>query len=392
MIRLKIEKMNSKWLKRLFFIALIIGVIVIIRMTLLAPDPIPISVYRVSPGRVEATVSNSKAGTIKVRKRANLSPEVGGRVVYVGAREGERVKAGDLLLRLEDSEYKASLRLAERAWRAAVAAEKEACLDADLANRELERNRKLKEQGIVSESLLDQLGNKRDAARARCEASRAEARRVEASVEVAKANWQKTQLYAPFDGIVVQVTTEVGEWVTPSPPGVPIPPVIDILDDKSIYVEAPIDETDAGKLRSGLPLRISLDPYPDQTFKGKLTRIAPFVRDIEGQNRTVDVEAEFEDKKFAETLLPGTSADIEVILESRENVLRIPTYALMEGNQVLLVENNVLVARYVKTGLRNWEYVEIQGGLKSGDQIAVSLDRAEVKEGALVEVTEEVNK
>ena len=115
MIRLKVEKMNSKWPKRLFFIALIIGVIVIIRMTLLAPDPIPISVYRVSPGKVEATVSNSKAGTVKVRKRANLSPEVGGRVVYVGAREGERVKAGDLLLRLEDSEYKASLMLAERA-------------------------------------------------------------------------------------------------------------------------------------------------------------------------------------------------------------------------------------------------------------------------------------
>ncbi|HJZ11834.1 MAG TPA: efflux RND transporter periplasmic adaptor subunit, partial [Acidobacteriota bacterium] len=137
---------------------------------------------------------------------------------------------------------------------------------------------------------------------------------------------------------------------------------------------------------------IRLEPYPEQTFPGALIRVAPFVLDIEGQNRTVEVEAEFKDQAFATTLLPGTSADLEVILRSRENVLRIPTYGLMEGNRVLLVSENTLVAKPVKTGLRNWEFVEITEGLKNGDRIAVSLDRAEVKEGARVRVTGEAGK
>jgi HlyD family secretion protein len=153
-----------------------------------------------------------------------------------------------------------------------------------------------------------------------------------------------------------------------------------------------MDETDAGRLQTGLPVRISLDPYPDQTFPGTLTRIAPFVQDIEGQNRTVDVEAEFEDESFASTVLPGTSADLEVILSVHENVLRIPTYALMEGNKVLVVENGKLVSRTVKPGLRNWEYVEVLEGVTPGEMIALSLDLAEVAEGATVTVKQEGKK
>jgi HlyD family secretion protein len=316
---------------------------------------------------------------------------MGGRVIFLGCREGDSVQAGALLLRLDDSELRASFDLSKRSWQASQASMREACVAAELAARELQRNQALNQQGIVSDAILDQLSNRNDAAKARCEAARAEVERAEASVKMVKANLKRTELRAPFSGVIAQLTTEVGEWITPSPPGVPIPPVIDLLDDESIYVEAPMDETDAGKLKVGLPVRISLEPYPDRSFGGKVTRVAPFVQDIEGQNRTVSVEVEIDDKDSVK-MLPGTSADMEVILQSRENVLRIPTYALMEGGEVLQIEENRLMARAVKTGLRNWEFVEIREGLKAGDQIAVSLDRAEVKEGALVRVQEEVGR
>ncbi len=384
--------MSPKWRKRLIILVVVIAAVLALRLTLFRPKPIEISAYRVESGRVEETVTNSKAGSVKVRQRAKLSPEIGGRVVYLNAREGERVKAGQLLLKLEDSELKANVVLSERGLQSAKAAMKESCVAADWAAREYQRNQSLHKQGIVSASVLDQARNSFEAANARCDSGKAEVRRAQAAIEVAKANLKKVELRAPFDGIVAQVSTEVGEWITPSPPGVPIPPVIDILDNSGVYVEAPMDETDAGRLAVALPVRISLDPYPDKAFSGKLTRIAPYVQDVEGQNRTVDVEAEFDDRKFAHTLLPGTSADIEVILSSRENVLRIPTYALMEGNKVLLVENGKLVSRPVKTGLRNWEYVEIREGLKSGELLAVSLDLAEVTEGAKVKVKQEVTK
>lgn len=382
----------SKWLKRLIIFLILVGIFFVLRATVFVPEPLEITAYRVQKGNVEETVSNSKAGTVKARRRSNLSTEIGGRVVYLAVKEGQRVRSGDVLLRLDDTEYKANLALAQRAWQAAVANTKEACVAADLARRELERNRGLHKQGIVSEAVLDQSANRYEETTARCQAFKAEAARAEASVEVARATLEKTTLQAPFDGVIVQITTELGEYITPSPPGVPIPPVIDLLDDSGIYVEAPIDETDAGKLRTGLPVRISVDPYPDQTKAGILTRIAPFVKDVEGQNRTVDVEAEFLDKEFSGKLLPGTSADIEVILRSKKDVLRIPTYALMEGNRVLVVNGEHLLEGQMKPGLKNWEYVEVLGGLKEGDLIAVSLEKAEVKEGAQVKVTQEVNK
>jgi len=384
--------MNSKGRRRLVVVAIILLSGVFTRYVLLKPKPVEITAYTVSSGKVEETVTNSKAGTVKVRRRAKLSPEMGGRVVFLGAREGERVSTGQVLLRLDDSELRASLQLAERGYQAAQSSMREACLAAEWAPRDLERNRSLNKQGIVSDAMLDQLSNKNDAAQARCEASKSETKRAEASVAVAQATWKKTEVRAPFDGVVAQLTTEVGEWITPSPPGVPIPPILDVLDNAAVYIQTPIDETDAGKLQIGMPARVSLDPYPDQMFQGRVTRVAPFVQDIEGQNRTVDIEAELIDSVVAKKLLPGTSADIEVIIQSRENVLRIPTYALLEGNHVLVVEGKKLALRNVKPGLRNWEFAEILDGLKQGDRIAVSLDRAEVKEGALVTISGEAER
>lgn len=384
--------MNVKWRNRILWIALLGAAFVALRLTVFASKPIPISAYVVKPGLVEDTVTNSKAGTVKTRMRASLSPETGGRVIYIGAREGQHVKAGEVLLRLQDTDVQASLTLAERAQESAQASMHEACTAADLAQRDVERNKPLKEQGIVPASALDRLENQWQIAQARCDAAQADTKRVQAGVEVARAALQKTELRAPFAGVVSQLHTEVGEFVTPSPPGLPIPPVIDLLDNENIYIEAPMDETDTGKLRPGLPVRITLDPYPGRSFPGKLNRIAPFVMDVAGQSRTVDVEAEFNDRAFATTLLPGTSADVEIILQSRDNVLRVPTYSLLEGNFVLFVQEGKLVKRSVKTGLRNWEFVEITDGLKNGDRIAASLERAEVKDGALVTVSSEAGK
>ncbi len=384
--------MSPKWRNRFIVLAIIVAIILLLRFTLFKPKQVEVSAYRVARGKVEQTVTNSKAGTVKARKRANLSSDIGGRVVYLDAHEGKRVKQGQLLLKVDDSELKASLGLAERAYESAAATMKEGCIVSDQARKEFERNKSLHQDGIVSDAIIDQSSNQYEAAKARCEAARADASRAHANVDVSKAALLKTEVHAPFNGIVVQVTTELGEFVTPSPPGVPIPPVIDMLDDTGIYVEAPIDETDAAKLRTGLPVRVSLDPYPDKTFPAALTRIAPFVRDVEGQNRTVDAECEFNDRDFSRKLLPGTSADIEIILTSRDNVIRIPAYALMEGSRILLIEQNKLVARSVKTGLRNWDYVEITEGLKEGELITTSLERAEVKEGIEVKVTEVINK
>ena len=135
-----------------------------------------------------------------------------------------------------------------------------------------------------------------------------------------------------------------------------------------------------------MPVRVTLDPHPDQAFGGRIVRIAPYVEDMKEQSRTFEIEVELDDADFAKTLLPGATADVEVILESKEDTLRVPTYSLVEGERVLLVRADELESIAVETGLRNWEFVEVKSGVTAGDLIVVSLDREEVKEGARVRV------
>ena len=113
--------------------------------------------------------------------------------------------------------------------------------------------------------------------------------------------------------------------------------------------------------------------------------MAPYVSAVEKQARTVDIEAVFDHPEEAGRLLVGYSADVEVVLDTRKDVLRLPTSALLEGGRVLVVDaDSNLVERKLKTGLANWEYTEVVEGLAQGDRVVTSLDRAGVKAGARV--------
>ncbi|HEX9428679.1 MAG TPA: efflux RND transporter periplasmic adaptor subunit [Candidatus Polarisedimenticolia bacterium] len=370
------------WLKLVLVVAALILAGYLLRLTIFRPKPVPVTVFRVAPGTVEETVTNSKAGTVKVRRRSKMSPEVGGRVAYIGARAGDRITKGEVLLRINDADLKAALALAQHDLATARATAQEACLAADLAERDYQRSLGLKKDQIVSTEMLDRLESGSAAAGARCAAARAAIERSSAAIDLAEANLKKTALLAPFDGVVADLRTEMGEWASPSPPGMALPPVYDLIDPTSIYVSAPLDEVDAGKVRVGLSARITLDPYPGKSFTGRVTRVAPYVLDVEQQNRTLEVEIDFDGADFARTLLPGTSADVEIILKAVRDVLRIPSYALLEGDRALVFEQGLLAEREVKTGLRNWEYAEVTNGLRKDDLVVVSLDRAEVKAGA----------
>lgn len=373
----------KKWLVRLGVVAGVVALFVLLKFTVLAPKPVPVTVSPVTRGTVEETVTNSRAGTVRARRRAKLSPELGGQVAELPYREGDQVEAGAIVLRLDSSSYKARVQLSHRDTEAARAEADRACLAAERAGREAARIRRLAEEQIVSEDLLDASESSHRTALAACQAARATVARAEASTEVADTELAKTVLRAPFDGIVAEVAIEVGEWTTPSPPAMPVPAVIDILDPATIYVSAPMDEVDSARIHAGQPARITVDSHRDEVFSGRVTRVAPYVLDLQEQNRTVEIEVQFDDPDFAATLLPGTSADVEVILSVRENALRVPTSALIQGERVLLLEGDHLVERKVTTGLRNWDFTEIASGLDEGAQLVTSLDRPEIVAGAL---------
>ncbi|WP_243382765.1 efflux RND transporter periplasmic adaptor subunit [Geothrix alkalitolerans] len=348
---------------------------------LLRKPGLEVKVARVEVGPVEEIVANTRAGTVKAHRRAKLSPQIPGVVTALPHRKGDRVAAGDLLLQIEDSVQRAALALAENQVRTAEARTREACLAADLAEKELTRGLALRRDGVLSPQALDALQSARDRAAATCQALRAALEEARSQVRLARAQLALTQLRAPFAGIVAECSGEVGEWITPSPTGIPIPAVLDLFDPATLYVSAPIDEVDSQRVKAGMPVRIAVDSHPGQKLAGRLDRVAPYVLDVQEQNRTVEIEVSPLDPWSAQGFLPGTSSDVEVIVARRDGVLRVPTAALAEGGKVLVLAGGRLTERAVQTGLRNWQFTEVLAGLAAGDRVVTVRDSPAIRAG-----------
>ncbi len=373
-------------LRRGLIAAAVVAVLAALTFSLTRPKPIAVAVAAVESGKVETTVANTRAGSVAACRRAKLAPPLGGRIDKLLVREGDRVKTGQVLVELWNDDLSARERISVEQRGTAQAHVREACQVADNARRNAERTRALRDKGFVSEERVDQAESEAKARQAGCDSARAQVQEASARIGASRADTSRTVVKAPFDGIVAEVNGEVGEYLTPSPPGIPTLPAIDLIDDSCLYVTAPIDEVDAAQLKVGMGGRISLDAYRGKHFTGKLRRIAPYVLALEKQARTVEVEVEFDSPADIRHLLVGYSADIEVVVDARDNVLRIPTSALMPGSRVLLLNaDGVLEERKIEAGLSNWEFTEVKSGVNRGDRVVTSLERAGVKAGASAE-------
>lgn len=347
------------------------------------PKPVFVVLKEIDRGTVESSIANTRAGTIEACQRTKLSTTVGGRIEVLAVKEGDRVQKGQLLMKLWNDDQQAQSALAMTQVVTARQRVTEACAQAANAEREAQRQRALREKGFVSGSREESARTEAQARRASCNAAKADVAQFEARVNATRVEQGRTVLYAPFDGTIAKIVGEVGEYSTPSPPGVQTPPAIDLIDDSCLYVTAPMDEVDAPKITAGQPVRISLDALPKQSFPGKVKRVAPYVSAVEKQARTVDIEATFDNPEAPGKLLVGYSADVEVILAVRNDVVRVPTSALLEGGRVLVAgADGTLVERTIKAGLANWEFTEVLDGLAAGDKVVTSLERAGVKAGA----------
>jgi len=373
-------------MRRIAFIAVAVVVVLLGAWYFTRPSPIRVALVAVERGPVAATVANTRAGTVDACRRAGLSPAAGGQIALLPVHEGEHVEAGTLLLELWNDDLKASLTLAERDALASRSKAREACVTAAVAKRDAERLMELHAENLASEEAADQAEGRAESSAAGCAAAQDSTRVADARVDVARAQLQRTQLVAPFAGVIAEINGELGEFVTPSPVGIPTPPTVDLIDASCLYISAPIDEIDAPRVRAGLPARISLDAFPNRSFPGHVRRVAPYVLDQEKQARTVEIEAEFE-KAEAAGLLAGYSADVEVVLDERKDALRLPTSVILPEGKVYVYdgETHQLELRAIDAGISNWEFTEILGGVQAGDRVVSSIDRAGVADGALAE-------
>ncbi len=333
-------------------------------------DPIKVSAIFPEIRTVEHTVSNTRAGTIDACRRSKMSPAMGGHINSLPVKEGDEVKKDQVLLELWNKEAKARVQAAEMNA-------KQVCILSARAEKNAQRKTELRQKDLASEDETEIAVSNAASQSAACDAALA-------NVKVTQASLERTMLIAPFDGVVAEIEGELGEYVTPSPVGVATKPTVDLIDSSCIYISAPIDEIDAPEVHSGMKARIMMDAFGDQEFPATVRRVAPYVLDLEKQARTVEIEAVFDNPD--KVLLPGYSADIEVIIDRSENTLSIPTQAVMRDNFIYLIDSEKLVKKQIEVGLSNWQYTEVTKGLTIEDQIVLSVDREGVKAGVQVEV------
>ena len=354
----------------------IIGAIIIVIVLfsfMFAGEEKPIKVLSVKPEirNVEKTVSNTRAGTIDACRRSKMSPAAAGQISVLHVKEGDSVKEGDILLELWNKETKARVTASERS-------SDQACIVSAKAERDASRANELYAKGLTSEEA-------KETAVANAESTMAACNAAVAQVEVTKASLERTMLIAPFDGIVAEIEGKLGEYVTPSPVGVATKPTLDLIDNTCLYIKAPIDEIDAPDVRSGMKANITMDAFGEEEFLATVTRVAPYVLDLERQARTVEIEATFDNPQ--QYLLPGYSADVTIIIDTSQETLGLPTQAIMRGDKVYVIgDDNVIENRQLETGLSNWEFTEVLSGLELDDKIVLSVDRTGVKDGAKVEI------
>jgi HlyD family secretion protein len=367
------RRSRFRWTLVILVLSALAGVIYYV----LRPKPVAVSVHPVERGTVERTVTNTRAGTVKACRRAKLSPGLGGQIARLPIREGDPVKAGQLLL-------EAQVGLAERQVAAARAQVRSVCAKSDVARRNADRLARLRKSDAATAERADNAAAEAEALQAECEGSRIQVTVMGARLSVAEANLERTRLFAPFDGIIGAINGELYEFVTPSPLGVPTPPVVDIIGSDCFYVAAPIDEVDVAGIQLDMPVRITLDAFAKKDFAGHVRRIADFVLDVEKQARTVDVEAAFETPDDFKVLLAGYSADIEIVLETRPDVIRVPTEAVIDGRRVYVFSESAgsVELRTIKPGLSNWDHTEVLEGLATSELVVVNADQEKLHDGA----------
>jgi len=337
------------------------------------PKPLEVAIHTAARGKIEATIINTRAGMVEACQRTKLSTIIGGRIDYLGVAEGDRVKTGQMLMRLWQGDLRAQESVLKARQVSARQRQREACAFARQAQKDADRQEELVKDKFVSPAAAEKARAEADFRSAACASAEAEAETAKRQLESIASDLDRTVIIAPFDGIIAKINGELGEISTPSPTGVAVPPAIELIDDSCLYVQAPMDEVDTPKIQPGQPVRITVEALKGQHFAGRVRRVAPYITAVEKQARTVSVDIDFANPEQAQGLLVGYSVDVEIILASRDDALSIPTTALRDGGKVLVLGRDGIVSeRTVQVGIANWQQTEIIEGIEAGEQVITS--------------------
>ena len=358
--------------KKIAWVAAAAAAVLVLIVLMAGKKPVAVKIVELKPGELRVVVNATTTSTIKSEYEVTLSAQRTGRVVKLPVREGDRVRAGQLVAQLDLTEESVQTENVLTQSRATY----------EETEKNLKRSEDLFQNGMIAQQDLDGARRAFEVAKSQYEASR----------DDAKVKKDYSVIRATFAGVVSKKYSETGELLLPGKQ------IVTIVDPDRIYVLATIDEVDVGRLRLGQPAAISIDAFPGEKFNGSIRRISPIVSGGKLETRTADVWIYLSAKDAR--IKPGMSADIEILITTLRDVLSAPSQAIVERDgkkQVYVAEGKGLAAgastrvrlRPVEAGESNWINTEIIKGLSAGEYIVTTPEAEGLKDGVKVRIEAE---
>ena len=406
--------------------ALVVVALIVLQVAAKAKGKVE-SVQFAKVRREDITARVRAPGKIEPKTQVKISADIPGKVVHLLVKEGDRVKQGQLMLQLDDTQYRASYNQARAAYASAIARQREAKSTMQVSDANFSRQRALYEQKLLSQAEWDQASSAHESAVAAVTTSNEEVGRSQAALDAARDNLSKCRFEAPFDGIVSALDVEQGEIVVTGTMNNAGTQILVVSDLSRMLVRADVDETDVVNMKLGQKAKISVDAMPDTTFVGTVTEIGNTAK--RSITSTVEGQTNFEVKVVFDSnvpqVRPGMTADVDIETAKHEKTRAVPIQAVVVRTQdeldraahkgrkrtggrgnaaasvaeddtigrkakeitgIFVVRNGVATFVPVKTGIASETMIEVFGDLNDGESIVAGPYKAlrELKPGSKV--------
>jgi membrane fusion protein, multidrug efflux system len=348
------------------------------------PMPVEFATVKRAPVAEEILVVGNLIGaaTVEVVPRAN------GRLQVVDVKLGDPVRQGQVIARVEDSELREQVRGAEASYQVAQASIRQREADLKLAQNNLDRSRSLYERQLLPQQTFDDVDARHQAAVAQLDLARAQFEQTKARLDELKITLTNTQIVSPVDGFIGKRYLDPGAFASTNAP------VASVVDIRTVRMVANLVERDMRRVPVGTAANVEVDAYPGETFKGRVSRVAPVFNPA---TRTAEIEIEVPNVGYR--LKPGMYSRVQLTISTRSDAITVPRNALVDlgGKSGVFIAapaekaegtrgggggQNVMTAKFlpVEVGIRDGEVIEITKGLDSGGQV-ITTGASALKDG-----------
>lgn len=406
------EKKHKSGKKRtLIFAGLLVLIALIVLLNLRAQREKAVKVTVEKVKRQDLTSIISASGEIKPKKNINISALVAGRIVKIGVKEGQEVKAGDFLLQIDPTYFEAQV---DR-YRASINQLKAELIRVEAQYKRdknfYERQKQLYENSLISKDQLEAAQAQYEVSSASLQSLKFQIQQSEAGLKSALDDLKKTTYVSPIDGIVTSLRVEEGEVAIVGTMNNPGTVLLTIADLSVMEVEVEVDETDVVNVKLGQTARVKVDAFPEKIFTGKVTEIGSSALErssLSSSQESKNFKVVITLEETEQLLKPGLSASADIIVAEKKGVLAVPVAALVvreaessqttdkkeattskkEEEGVFVVENNRAKFQPVKKGIMGGMMIEIESGLSEGQEIVSGPYSAlrDLKEGQLLKI------